>query len=52
LRNQAKSSKDFSDVDAMKETLADAGVEVRMSKEAVELIPGPNFDPAKLEALR
>ncbi len=27
------------------------GVEVRMSKDGDELVPGPDFDPAKLEAL-
>jgi cysteinyl-tRNA synthetase len=30
----------------------DAGIEVRMSKDDVELIPGVGFDPAKLEALK
>ena len=32
--------------------MADAGVEVRMSKTDVELVPGPDFDPVKLEALK
>jgi cysteinyl-tRNA synthetase len=52
LRDLAIESKDFSDVDALKSALTAAGVEVRMSKAGVELVPGPNFDPAKLEALQ
>ncbi|WP_309666452.1 cysteine--tRNA ligase [Tabrizicola sp.] len=50
-RTAALASKDFSAVDALKSALIAAGVEVRMSKKGVELVPGPNFDPAKLEAL-
>jgi cysteinyl-tRNA synthetase len=52
LRADAMISKDFSAVDALKSALIAAGVEVRMSKAGVELFPGPNFDPAKLEALK
>jgi cysteinyl-tRNA synthetase len=52
LRTAAMASKDFSAVDALKSSLIAAGVEVRMSKEGVELVPGPDFDPAKLEALQ
>jgi len=52
LRGQAAETKDFSAVDALKSALIAAGVEVRMSKAGVELVPGPDFDPAKLEALR
>ncbi|SFQ25540.1 cysteinyl-tRNA synthetase [Roseivivax halotolerans] len=51
-RIEAKETKDFSEVDRLKAMLIDAGVEVRMSKEGVELVPGPDFDPAKLEALQ
>ncbi|MBV0911917.1 cysteine--tRNA ligase [Anianabacter salinae] len=47
----AKVTKDFSEVDRLKSALLTAGVEVRMSKDGVELVPGPNFDPAKLEGL-
>ncbi|WP_375257668.1 cysteine--tRNA ligase [Citreimonas sp.] len=50
-RETAKQTKDFSTVDRMKAMLVDAGVEVRMSKDGVELIPGPDFDPARLETL-
>ena len=50
-RAKAMESKDFSGVDALKQGLIAAGVEVRMSKSGVELVPGPGFDAAKLEAL-
>ncbi len=50
-REEAKKKKDFSQVDAMKAALISAGVEVRMSKDGVELVPGPEFDPSKLEEL-
>ncbi|MBP0481048.1 cysteine--tRNA ligase [Sagittula salina] len=51
VRAEAMESKDFAAVDAMKAALVAAGVEVRMSKEGVELVPGPGCDAAKLEAL-
>ncbi|MYM54134.1 cysteine--tRNA ligase [Thalassovita mangrovi] len=51
IRAAAMESKDFSEVDRMKAALLDAGVEVRMSKAGVELLPGPGFDAAKLEGL-
>ncbi|WP_283177909.1 cysteine--tRNA ligase [Gemmobacter sp. 24YEA27] len=51
LREAAMVSKDFAPVDAMKAALLAAGVEVRMSKAGVELMPGPGFDAARLEAL-
>ncbi|OOY30765.1 cysteine--tRNA ligase [Thioclava sp. F36-6] len=51
LRANAMETKDFAPVDAMKQALVAAGVEVRMSKAGVELLPGPDFDPAKLEGL-
>ena len=51
LRESAKLSKDFSSVDAMKAALIAAGVEVRMSKAGVELMPGPGFDAEKLPGL-
>jgi len=52
LREAAMASKDFAAVDVLKSALIAAGVEVRMSKAGVELVPGPGFDAAKLEALR
>jgi len=51
-RMAAMDSKDFSKVDQLKSELVAAGVEVRMSKQDVELLPGPNFDPTKLESLK
>ncbi|KIC37489.1 cysteine--tRNA ligase [Leisingera sp. ANG-M7] len=50
-RQKAMESKDFSEVDQLKEAFVAAGLEVRMSKAGVELVPGAGFDPAKLEAL-
>jgi cysteinyl-tRNA synthetase len=52
LRTAASETKDFSAVDVLKSALIAAGVEVRMSKAGVELVPGPDFDPTKLEALK
>ncbi|MFD1882457.1 cysteine--tRNA ligase [Paracoccus pacificus] len=49
LRADAKRSKDFSAVDALKLRLSDAGVEVRMTPTGVELLAGPDFNAAKLE---
>ena len=51
-RELAHRSKDFAKIDALKRALADAGVQVRMNKTEIELVPGPDFDPAKLEALK
>ncbi|SHH22778.1 cysteine--tRNA ligase [Marivita hallyeonensis] len=51
LRADAMATKDFSAVDAMKAALSDAGVEVRMSKTGVELVPGSSFDATKLEGV-
>jgi len=50
-REAAMASKDFSQVDRLKAALVAAGVEVRMSKAGVELIPTPGFDASKLEDL-
>ncbi|SDX25500.1 cysteine--tRNA ligase [Roseicitreum antarcticum] len=49
-RMKALSDRDFSRLDQLKISLGEMGVEVRMSKDGVELIPGPDFDPAKLDA--
>ena len=48
LRAEARAAKDFSQVDAFKSALIAAGVEVRMSKDGVELVPGPDFDANRL----
>jgi len=52
LREAAMENKDFSAVDAMKKALLEAGVEVKMSKQGIDLEAKPGFDPAKLEALK
>ena len=51
LRATAMDTKDFAPVDALKAALVAAGVEVRISKAGVELLPGPGFDASKLEGL-
>ncbi|WP_170325031.1 cysteine--tRNA ligase [Ruegeria arenilitoris] len=48
-RAVAMQSKDFSEVDRLKAAYVAAGLEVRMSKDGVELVPGAGFDAAKLE---
>jgi len=50
-RQIAMESKDFTELDRLKAALIAAGIEVRMSKAGVELVPGPEFDPAGLEGL-
>lgn len=50
-REAAMQTKDFSKVDQIKSRLLNAGVEVRMSKDGVELLPSGGFDAAKLEGL-
>ncbi|MEP2533211.1 cysteine--tRNA ligase [Shimia sp.] len=50
-RDKAMETKDFSDVDRIKSALIEAGVEVRMSKAGVELLPAAGFDAGKLEGL-
>ena len=50
-RLEAMQTKDFAEVDRLKAALIAAGVEVRMSKQGVELVPGAGFDPAKLEGV-
>jgi cysteinyl-tRNA synthetase len=48
LRSKAMETKDFSAVDELKAALADAGVDVRVSKSGVDLVPSERFDSAKL----
>ncbi|MCL6281919.1 cysteine--tRNA ligase [Ruegeria sp. 2012CJ41-6] len=50
-RAKAMATKDFKELDRLKALLLEAGVEVRMSKAGVELVPGPDFDAAKLESV-
>ena len=51
LRAEAMASKNFAAVDALKAALVAAGVDVRMSKTGVDLMPSAGFDAAKLQAL-
>ncbi len=51
-RIKAMETKDFTGVDQLKWGLVEAGVEVRMSKAGVELLPAAGFDAAKLEGLK
>ncbi|MGR3434376.1 MAG: cysteine--tRNA ligase [Shimia sp.] len=50
-RAAAMATKDFAEVDRLKTALAEAGVEVRMSKTEVALVPGPTFDRERLPLL-
>ncbi|KAB7616120.1 cysteine--tRNA ligase [Amylibacter sp. SFDW26] len=50
-RSVAMSTKNFAKVDELKAKLQAANIEVRMSKDGVELIPKADFDPEKLEGL-
>ena len=51
IRLEAMETKNFAAVDALKQALTAAGVEVRMSKAGVELLPGAGFDASKLPDL-
>ncbi|AGI67884.1 cysteinyl-tRNA synthetase CysS [Octadecabacter antarcticus 307] len=51
IRATALQTKNFSALDEIKNKAAEAGIEVRMSKVGVELIPNANFDSSKLEGL-
>ncbi|WP_272001618.1 cysteine--tRNA ligase [Roseovarius sp. ZX-A-9] len=42
----------FKQLDRLKAAITDAGAEVQMSKQGIEIIQGPNFDPSKLDALK
>ena len=50
-RQTAMETKDFAEVDRLKSAYTEAGLEVRMSKTGVELVPNSGFDAAKLEGL-
>ncbi|MFD0859389.1 cysteine--tRNA ligase [Roseovarius aquimarinus] len=51
-RAEAMATKNFDQVDRLKAGLLAAGIEVQMRKDGVELTPGADFDPSKLEALK
>jgi cysteinyl-tRNA synthetase len=44
-------TKDFSEVDRLKSAYQGAGLEVRMSKTGVELVPSAGFDIAALDGI-
>ncbi len=48
---KAMETKDFSEVDRLKSAYQQAGLEVRISKTGVSLIPSAGFDIAQLENL-
>ncbi len=50
-RQSAMDSKNFAEVDRLKSLFQEAGLEVRMSKTGVELIPVGGFDMAKLDGV-
>jgi len=50
-REKAMETKDFSEVDRLKSAYQQAGLEVRISKTGVSLIPSAGFDIAQLENL-
>jgi cysteinyl-tRNA synthetase len=50
-RQAAMDTKDFSEVDRLKSAYQAAGLEVRMSKTGVELVPSAGFDIAALDGI-
>ena len=52
LREEAKVSKNFLHVDALKSAISEANVSVMMSKDEVVLRPEMDFDVTKLEVLK
>jgi len=49
---KARDERDFETSDRIRDSLTNAGVIVKITKDGVTRQIGPNFDPAKLEALR
>jgi cysteinyl-tRNA synthetase len=50
-RQAAMETKDFSEVDRLKSAYQAAGLEVRMSKTGVELVPSAGFDIVALDGI-
>ena len=50
-REAARKARDFARADALRDAIAAAGVEVKDTPQGTEWKLGPDFDPAKLEAL-
>ena len=48
----ARAAKDWVRADAIKASLVDAGVQVMIGQDGVKRVLTPDFDPAKLEALK
>ena len=48
---EARAAKDFARSDALRDRAKEAGFDVRVSKEGVDLVPGPEADASKLEGL-
>jgi cysteinyl-tRNA synthetase len=51
-RNTAMLTKNFTEVDRLKSKAKHAGLEVRMTKDTVELIPTATFDPDRLAEIK
>jgi cysteinyl-tRNA synthetase len=51
VRSEAMVTKNFDNLDDLKDKLLKAGVEVRMSKDSVKLVPTLNFDLASIERI-
>ena len=51
VRSEAMVTKNFDNLDDLKDKLLKAGVEVRMSKDNVKLVPMLNFDLAAIERI-
>ena len=51
-RNKAMLTKSFTEVDRLKSEAKHAGLEVRMTKDTVELIPTATFDPDRLAEIK
>ncbi|MBI6629913.1 cysteine--tRNA ligase [Pontibaca salina] len=49
---EARAKKDYAQADRLRDGLVNAGVEVNITKEGVEAVRLPHFDPAKLDALQ
>ena len=50
-REKAMQTKDFSEVDRLKNAYQQAGLEIRISKTEVTLVPSAGFDIAQLDNL-
>jgi cysteinyl-tRNA synthetase len=50
-REIAMQSKDFCEVDRLKSAYVSAGLDVRMSKISVELVPAAGFDIGRLDSI-